>query len=327
MSHVNKRLGVLALAAVLALSACGAGGSASSEETTSQPGEDGELRTVTVGMAPIATAGAIHAGIEQGFFEERGIELKFETGTGGAALLPSVVAGHIQFATATPVSLLQARDQGLEVRAVAGWTSALEEGSNVNVVRALDPEIKSAKDLEGRRVAVNTLNGMGDLTIRAAVRANGGDPAAVQFVELPFPDMQAALDQGNIDAAWVPEPFGTLLEDAGAHVVTYPSEDSVPGHPSQLFFTSAKLAESDPELVEAMAAALHESAAFANENPDAVRQGATKVVDIAPEILDRIVLEQFNPEIPVERLTALGELMHEQGMIEDAPDIEGLIGE
>ncbi|WP_127129423.1 ABC transporter substrate-binding protein [Georgenia sp. SYP-B2076] len=322
MSHTNMRLGVLALAAALVLGACG-DGNASGEEAG---GEDGEVRTVTVGMAPIATAGAIRAGMEQGFFEKHGIELKFETGTGGAALLPSVVAGHIQFATATPVSLLQARDQGLEVRAIAGWTSALEEGSNVNVVRALDPGITTAADLQGKRVAVNTLNGMGDLTIREAVRSNGGDPDAVEFVELPFPEMQAALEQRNIDAAWVPEPFGTLLEDAGAHVVTYPSDESVPGHPSQLFFTSTELAESDPDLVEAMAAAIRESAAFANESPEAVREGAAEVVDIDPGILKRIVLEQFNPEMPLERLTALGELMYSDKMIKNPPDIEGLIG-
>lgn len=315
-----------ALAGALMLSGCGADASPGGGETTSGPSEDGALRTVTVGMAPIATAGAIYAGIEQGFFEERGIELRFETASGGAALLPTVVSGSIQFATATPVSLLQARDQGLDVRAVAGWTSALDEGSNVNVVRSFAPEITSAEDLAGKRVAVNTLNGMGDLTIREAVRAHGGDPAAVEFVELPFPEMHAALEQGNIDAAWVPEPFGTILEDAGAHVVTYPSEDSVPGHPSQLFFTSAALAEEDPELVADMAAAINDSARYANENPDAVREGAENVVELDPDILGRIVLEQFNPEMPVDRLTALGDLMYEQGMIESPPDIEGLVG-
>jgi NitT/TauT family transport system substrate-binding protein len=323
---MKKGLGAFALVATLALSlsAC-AGEPSATGETPS--GGDVEMRTVTVAMAPIATAGAIHAGVEQGFFEKRGIELKFETGTGGAALVPGVISGHIQFATATPVTLLQARDQGLDIRAIAGWTSALEEGSNVNVVRSLNPDIKSAEDLEGKKVAINTLNGMGDLTIRAAVRANGGDPDAVQFVELPFPDMQAALVAGNIDAAWVPEPFGTILEDAGAHVVTYPSEGSVPGHPSQLFFTSGDLAKSDPDLVQDMADALKESTEFANKNQDAVREGAKNVVQMDADLLGRIVLEQFNPEIPVERLTKLGELMFEDGMLKKPADIKGLIGE
>ncbi|WP_255446942.1 MULTISPECIES: ABC transporter substrate-binding protein [unclassified Diaminobutyricimonas] len=314
----------LAATVTLALSACAGGDTTTGDQPAS---EVGEVRTVTVAMAPIATAGAIHAGVEQGFFEKRGIELKFETGTGGAALVPGVMSGHIQFATATPVTLLQARDQGLDIRAVAGWTSALEEGSNVNVVRALDPAIKSAEDLEGKRVAINTLNGMGDLTIRAAVRAHNGDPDAVQFVELPFPDMQAALEAGNVDAAWVPEPFGTILEGAGAHVVTYPSDDSVPGHPSQLFFTSGELADSDPELVKDMAEALKESTAFANENPDAVREGAKKVVKLDDALLAKIVLEQFNTEIPVERLTQLGDLMFEDGMLQKPADIKGLVRE
>jgi len=314
---MKARTIALALTAMLGLSACGGG------EEGSAAG--GGPRTVTVGMLPILPTAALHAGIEEGFFEEEGLELELETGQGGAALLPAVAAGEMDFATSNPVSLLQAREKGLDVRAFAHWTSVNTEGEDASAVMAPKGSgIESPADLAGKQVAVNTLEGMGGLTIREAVRQDGGDPDAVDFVELGFPDMPAALDQGNIDAAWVPEPFITLILDSGGHVVTYPGQEAVAGHPTQLFFTSGQVVESDPELVEAMTSAVNKTLEFAEENPDAVREAAAEVLEMDPQLVERVRMEEFGSDLRKEEVTRLGELMREDGLLEEQPDIEGL---
>ena len=200
-----RRLVPVLSVSLLALAACGGGDEGSSDGSTAE----GEVREVTVGALPILPTAALYAGIEEGFFADHDLEVTVETGQGGAALVPGVMAGQIDFATSNPVSLLQARERGLDVRVVAHWTSALSEGDgDINgVVASAGSGLESAADLAGKRVAINTLNGLGDLTIREAVEQDGGDPESVQFVELPFPDMPAALAQGNVDAVWVPEPF------------------------------------------------------------------------------------------------------------------------
>jgi NitT/TauT family transport system substrate-binding protein len=63
-----------------------------------------------------------------------------------------------------------------------------------------EASIRTAADLAGKRVAVNTLKNIGDTTIRASVRKAGGDPSSIKFVELAFPDMPAALQAGRVDA-------------------------------------------------------------------------------------------------------------------------------
>ena len=55
--------------------------------------------------------------------------------------------------------------------------------------------------------------------MRASVRKAGGDPAKVKFVELPFPDMPAALQAGQVDAIFVVEPFLTAALGAGRRKV------------------------------------------------------------------------------------------------------------
>jgi NitT/TauT family transport system substrate-binding protein len=317
-------------ATVLVLAACGGDEGGGSSDGSGDGSGDGGVRQVTVGMLPILPTAALYAGIEEGFFADRDIEITVETGQGGAALLPQVVSGQIQFATSNPVSLLQARDEDLDVRVIGHWTSALSEGEgDINgVVARPDSGIESAADLAGKRVAVNTLNGMGGLTIREAVRQDGGDPDAVEFLELPFPDMPAALEQGNVDAVWVPEPFLGSLIAGGNVVASYSSKESVPGHPTQLFFTSAELIESDPELVEDFTAALEETLEFADANPDAVTAQVPEVLPQLPEeVLDQVRLEEFGTDLRREQLARLGELMVEDGLIEDDADLEGLLPE
>ena len=319
----------LLTASLLALAACGGDDDGGSTDAASS-GEGGEVREVTVGMLPILPTAALYAGIEEGFFEDRGIEVTVETGQGGAALLPAVMAGQIDFATSNPVSLLQARGEELDVRVIAHWTSALSEGEqDINgVVAAAGSGIESAADLAGKTVAVNTLNGMGGLTIREAVRQDGGDPDAVEFVELPFPDMPAALSGGNVDAVWVPEPFLSSLQAAGNVVATYSSMESVPGHPTQLFFTSPQLLASDPELVEDFTAAVEETLGFADENPDAVKAQVAQVLpQLPPEATENVLLEEFGTDLRRDQLEQLGQLMVEDGLLEEDADVDGLLPE
>ena len=320
----------LLTASLLALAACGGGDDDGGSADATSSGESGGVREVTVGMLPILPTAALYAGIEEGFFEDRGIEVTVETGQGGAALLPAVMAGQIDFATSNPVSLLQARGEQLDVRVVAHWTSALSEGDqDINgVVAAAGSGIESAADLAGQTVAVNTLNGMGGLTIREAVRQDGGDPDAVEFVELPFPDMPAALSGGNVDAVWVPEPFLSSLQAAGNTVVSYSSMESVPGHPTQLFFTSPQLLGSDPQLVEDFTAAVEETLEFADANPDAVKAQIAQVLpQLPPEAAENVRLEEFGTDLRRQQLEELGELMVEDGLLEEEADVDGLLPE
>ena len=315
------------VASILALAACG-GGEDDSQSASASGGNSGEIRQVTVGMLPILPTAALYAGMEQGFFEAHGIEVKVETGQGGAALLPAVMAGQIQFATSNPVSLLQARDKGLDVEVIAHWTSALSSGdTDINgVVAKADAGMTTAKDLAGKTVAVNTLNGMGGLTIREAVRKDGGDPDAVKFVEMAFPDMPAALSGGNVDAVWVPEPFLSSLQKSGDVVVSYSSKESVQGHPTQLFFTSGQLVEKDPKLVEDFTAAVEETLEYAEKNPDAVKAQVAKVLpQLPPGAVDNVQLEEFGTDLRRDQIERLGELMKEDGLIEKDADVDGLL--
>lgn len=246
---------------------------------------------------------------------------------GGAALVPGVMSGDPEFASSNPVSLLTARDAELDVQVVSHWSSDLEppaDGIN-GVISSAGSGIESPADLAGRTVAVNTLQSMGDLTIREAVRQDGGDPDDVDFVELAFPDMPAALEAGNVDAVWVPEPFLSGLVGGGATLVDYTSQLAVPGMPTQYIFTSGQLLESDPELVESMQAALEKTLEYADEHPDEVKAAATSLTEIPAEALENAGMEAFGTDLREEQLARVGELMLTEGWIDSEADLDALL--
>ena len=76
--------------------------------------------------------------------------------------------------------------------------------------------IQTPADLAGKTIAVNALKGVGEVMIRAALEKSGVDPNSIKLLALPFPAMRAALANGQVDAAWMPEPFlSQVLSDGG----------------------------------------------------------------------------------------------------------------
>jgi NitT/TauT family transport system substrate-binding protein len=233
----------------------------------------------------------------------------------------------IDFVVGQPLPLMIAREQGLDVRVVTGFSASKPDGEDINgVYSAGDSGIDSAADLAGRQVAVNTINAAGDVTIREAVRLDGGDPDTVSFVEIPFPNMPAALAQGDVDAIWVPEPFVTIVSDDGAQLVTYPYQDAAAGLDTMVTFTSGEVVEGDAALVADFVAAMNESLAYAESNPDDVRETLVGFLDMEQELADRVNIETFTSEVNVDALRTLGDLAVQDGLLTEAADLDAMLG-
>lgn len=289
--------------------------------------ESGSVDEVTVGVIPIVDVAPIYLGKEKGFFSERNIEPTMATGSGGAASVPGVTSGEFEFAFGNITSLLVARDQDLPLRAVAnGVASTGEPGNDFGaVVVREDSPITDAADLEGAQVSVNNVNNIGDTTIRAAVRNAGGDPAAVKFTEVPFPDASAAVQNERVDAAWVVEPFVTSALSEGARVVTWNFAEAAEDLPIALYFTSEEMVENEPDLVKRFTAAINESLRYADEHPEEVRAILDEYAQIPDDIQQDMILPRFPVDINVGSIERIGELAHADGLLRNEPDVEGLL--
>jgi NitT/TauT family transport system substrate-binding protein len=306
--------------ALLLLSACGGGGDAG-ESGGSGPDD------ITVGLIPIVDVAPVYLGIEEGFFEKRDLNVKVQTAEGGAAIVPGVVSGDFQFGFSNVTSLLLAQSEGLPLKIVAaGDSSTGRQGADFSgVVVPKGSEIEDAADLAGKTVAVNTLKNIGDTTVRQSVEKAGGDPSAVKFVELEFPDMPAALAKGQVDAAWVVEPFLTITKDQGGTDIASNLVDTQKNLMIAAYFTSEEVLASDPELVDRFTAAVNESLRYADQNPDAVREIIQSYTDIPADVANRMVLPQWTGEINTETVELLAQLAQEDGLVQEPVDTEALL--
>ncbi|MFV2196412.1 ABC transporter substrate-binding protein [Nocardiopsis sp. LOL_012] len=316
----HRLLALAAGTALLATTACGG-----SQEPSSSEGSD-ELTQLTAGVIPIVDVAPVYLGVQEGIFEEHGIDLALETSAGGAAIVPGVVSGEFDLGFSNAVSLIVAREQGLPLTTLTnGATSTGEQGADFGgVFVAEGSDIESAADLEGATVAINTLSNIGDTTVRNSVRVAGGDPADIDFIELPFPDMPAALETGQVDAVWAVEPFGTVIRQAGGEQIASNFVDTDPDLSVAAYFTSEQRLAEDPELFDSLTAALQESLTYAQDHPDAVREVLTTYTEIDQSVVDELVLPRFPAEIDRDSLQALADLMFEDGLIDAEADLDGL---
>ncbi|MFJ8591423.1 ABC transporter substrate-binding protein [Streptomyces sp. NPDC093598] len=315
-------VGLVAWSVLATVTACGSSG----------PGGEGEAgpsgpTTVKVGVVPVLDVAPLYLGEKQGFYADRGLELELSPAQGGAAIVPGVVSGQFQFGFSNTTSLLVARSKNMPVKAVANGAASTGKGGAdfaAITVRKGSP-LTSAKQLEGKKAAVNTLSNICDTSIKESVRKDGGDPSKVEFVEMPFDQMPAALDGGQVDAACTPEPALATVKAAGGKEIASNFYDVSPDLTVAMYFTSQRFADKNPELVKKFQEATAESLKYADSHPDEVRQILTTYTKIPTTLLEKLTLPRYpaEPDRPsIERLAELGE---RDGLFEKAPDLDELL--
>jgi len=288
---------------------------------------DGGLIPVKVGAIPIVDVAPLHLGVAKGFFKQQGLDVEIINSTGGSAVVPGVVSGQLDFAFANVVSMIVARSQGIELKALAeGNSSTGKQGDDFcGLVVAANSPIRSARSLSGRTVAVNNLKNISETSVRASIRKAGGDPSNVNFVELPFPEMPAAVAAHRVDAALVVEPFLTLSKDQGAHVIASSFVDAAPNLTVATYFTSQQTIDERRNVVDRFTAAVTRSLAYAQTHPQEARQVLLTYTQIPPDVANRLTLPAWPAQINRGSVQTISELAVQDGLVSRKVDVTAML--
>jgi NitT/TauT family transport system substrate-binding protein len=316
----------LGIAAALAAGGCGD----DEEEAGGGGGETAaEQTTLRVGVIPIADVAPLYLGIKQGFFEEQNLAIEPQLAEGGAAITPAVLSGDFQIGFSNTISLLIAASKDLPVtiisQGVLGGKTEDEAWADLLVLK--DGPIKEPKDLEGKTIAVNTLKNICEVTIRKSLSDMGVDDSTLKWTEVPFPDMNAALEAERVDGACVVEPFVSQGKAGKARGIDPFYVNTAPDLTVATYFTSKQYAEENADVVERFVTAMEQSLDFAQQNPDAVRDVLTEYTQIPPEAAANIKLPQWRQDITLDTVELLSQLSLEYGLIESEPDLGELIAD
>ncbi|MGY1637692.1 ABC transporter substrate-binding protein [Geodermatophilus sp. SYSU D00742] len=316
-----RRLAGLALgcAAALTLAACGS----DDEGGTASGGGEGPTQ-LTVGYFPLVhTASAVHAD-EAGLFEEQDLDVTLEQTSGGAQAIPSLIAGEYDITYGNYTSALLAAQQGLPVRIIAGNDVGAEDHA---IMVAPDSSFQQPADLAGARIAVNNLQNIGTVAVNAILEDAGVDISTIQFLELPYPDMAAALDAGDVDAIWQVEPFQASALAGGARVLFPLFSGPVEDMPVAGWLTTEQYAQENPEVVEAFRAAM----AASMEDLQGKREELVRLVptysQVPAETVQQVQLPEWDAEVDREQLQKMSDLMLEYGIISEEFDVETMVAD
>lgn len=180
----------------------------------------GVAEPVRVGVVGALADAGIFIALERGYFREQGLDVTLVPFDNVGAMIPAMSTRQIEVgggSTAPGLFNAISRDVPLKIVADKGNT-APGFGFVALVVRrdlADSGSIKEFDDLRGRTMAVVGFYQAAHAALVHGLEQAGVPPSAVNLVELPFPDMVAALGNGSIDAGLLIEPFVAAAEANG----------------------------------------------------------------------------------------------------------------
>jgi NitT/TauT family transport system substrate-binding protein len=205
-------LGLSILAGTGLLTACGSSDASSSDAKT----------TVRLGFFPNITHATALVGVDKGIYTKHlGKAPKTLTFNAGPAATEAVFSGAVDATYVGPNPAINAfaKSHGQAIKIISGAAS----GGAALIVK---PSIKSAADLRGKKIATPQLGNTQDVALRYWLKqqgyktdkSGGGD---VHVVPQDNSQTLQAFQQGQIDGAWVPEPYASrlILEDKGKKLV------------------------------------------------------------------------------------------------------------
>lgn len=275
---------LLAAVAALLLVLVGCGGSGSTSGGSSE-GTAAAPSAVRLGYFPNITHASALVGLERGMFAEAlgDIRLEPKAFNAGPEAVEALFGGAIDATYIGPNPAINAHVQskGKAIKIIAGATS----GGAAFVVR---PEINGPADLRGKKLASPQLGNTQDVALRTWLTANGlksntsggGD---VSILPQSNADTLTAFRSGNIDGAWVPEPWATRLVNEGGGKVLVDERSLWPGGQfvTTHLIVRTEFLEDHPDAVRRLLQGHMAATQFVNENAAEARKASNEAIAAA----------------------------------------------
>lgn len=245
-----------------------------------------ELKKLKVGTIPISALLSLFAAVENGNFKQEGIDLELNPMVGGAVIIPAVVGGSLDVGFSAYFSVFAARDQGLNIVIIAAGNS--ESGPPVpyghHIMVRADSNIIKAKDLEGKKYALNVIKSLDWVVASEWLSRNGADPKKVIWVELPFPSQVPALRAKQVDALSGVDPWLSIELDRGEiRVIAAVYSEIDPKMPIAGYIATEPWVKRNQTTVERFARAVRAGADYLSKNPEKRGEILVKYTQIKPE--------------------------------------------
>lgn len=212
-------------------------------------GQSAQRTKIRVVHVPVLIFAPLYVAIERGYFAQQGLEVELVSTPGGVSSFVVLASGRAEVVVGgLGAALFNAVARGLDFKVVGPVHMEKPPVSTPLVVskKAYDSgQIRTVRDLRGKRVSVNVLGSATEFWLNAALLKGGLSMEDVQVVAVNFPEVPAALDNGAIAAGLLGEPLATLAEDRGQ--VVRLSDDFINGVQVTALYYSGEFMRTQPK--------------------------------------------------------------------------------
>lgn len=306
--------------------------------TTSACGSKKVDKNVTVRVAhfPNITHSQALIGRAEGQFQKAlgdTNKIEWKEFNAGPSEIEALFAGEIDIGYIGPGPAINgyAKSKG-DLQIIAGATDA-----GAILVTRKDLVLKSVKELSGKKVAVPQFGNTQDLSLRNLMQQNGlkdtTKGGTVEVRQAENPDIKTLLDKGEIDAALVPEPWGSrLVKEVKANVLLdYKDVWREGKYTTAVIIARTQFVKDHPDIVEKFLRAHVELTDYINKEPEKAKETVNAQIkeltksalakDVLDEAFKRLVVTN-NPE--KESVQGFIKLSVETGFLKEEPDAKNL---
>jgi NitT/TauT family transport system substrate-binding protein len=256
---------------------------------------------VRVASGPTDSGSAVYYALDLGYFKNAGLDVKLDILANGSAVAAGVASGTIDIAQSSLPSLAVAHERGIPFVLIAPGALYSSKAPTSALVVAKNSPVRVAKDLNGKIIGNNGLKNIGDISAYAWLDANGADISTVKILEMPFGEMQPALEQGRIDAAVLVEPALGVALTHNVRILAPAYSSIAPLFMVNAYVTTVEWAKQHPDIVNRFDTAIRAANKWANQPANHVRSAAilekyTKVA-LAPQNTRVVFADSLDPAL------------------------------
>ena len=230
-----------------------------------------------------------YVAINNGYFEEKGLEIELSTGQGADAVMTSVLANQVEIGFAGPEASIYVYNEGKEDYTEVFAQLTKKDGSLL--VSRTDEENFSWENLKGKTVIPGRKGGVPYMTLEYVLKKNGINPETDVVLDdsIKFDLMAGAFAAGNADYVTLFEPTASLTEQEGKGYVVASVGEEAGEIPYTAYFAKKSYIEANEDIIQSFTDAIYKGQTWVKEHT--AEEIATVIQDFFPDTSIKMLTE------------------------------------